>query len=525
MALNFLRAIFGRGKLTRPARVPTDEVLPLHEFDGRMQVRSIIMGWTMRFDDILDADKLNTTLCQLLEIGAWRKLGGRLREREDGKLEIHVPAEFTPKRPALRFSHVTLDMDIWKHPLGSRLPTPTNGGSVQDGADNFEEFAAPEDAPRSLEDFLTRDVAQLGLHVISFTDATIVSITWPHTMSDALGLTALVTNWAKVLAGKEDEVVPLLGVEDDPLATVGKGEMHETEEPWALRSQILGSFGWVRFILTMLWDAIRIGQCQQHMIYLPARSMQKLRETAMNDLAATMATTDTENDWHPQNIPDGRPFLTENDVLTAWMTRLAAHSLGPRSNRSIAFLNFFEVRSRLPSVFQPAHRAAYVGNFIFASWAHISALDAQKAPLGIIALRYRALLAAQTTEGQIRGLLRTFRERLAVGKRIGTMRHNSMMVTCTNWTKAKLFDVVDLGPAVVRRGTPFWETEHKPGRPVYYHAVNLRPLSVVKKGGPPKVGTQNGVNILGKDAGGNYWIMAILPPKSWPRIEDELADM
>lgn len=440
-----------------------------------------------------------------------------------------MPAEFTFKRPALRFSHETLDIAISEHPLASRLPTPTNDGSVQDGADNFEEFAAPQVAPRSLEDFLTRDVAQLGLHVISFTDVTIVSLTWPHTMSDALGLTALVTNWARVLAGKEDEVVPLLGIEDDPLATVGKGELHMTEEPWALRGQILSSLGWIRFVLTMLWDAIRIGQCQQHMIYLPARSMHKLRETATNDLAAadTANQGHTETDWHPQNIPrgGGRPYLTENDVLTAWMTRMAAHSLGPRSTRSIAFLNFFEVRSRLPCVFQPADRAAYVGNFIFASWAHVSAREALEAPLGAVALRYRALLAAQTTEGQVRGLLRTFRERMAAGKRIGTMRGDSMMVTCTNWTKARLFDLVDFGPAVVGRGAPFGGegAEHRPGRPVYYHAVNLRPLAVVKKGGPPRIGTQKGVNILGKDAGGNYWIMAILPPSSWPRIQEELA--
>lgn len=81
MPFNFLKAIFGSGKPSRPTRVLTDDVLPLHEFDGRMQVRNIIMGWTMRFDEILDADKLNVTLSRLLEFGAWRKLGGRLRER------------------------------------------------------------------------------------------------------------------------------------------------------------------------------------------------------------------------------------------------------------------------------------------------------------------------------------------------------------------------------------------------------------------------------------------------------------
>lgn len=53
----------------------------MFDFDSRPQVRNIIIGWTLRFDDILDADKLGVALSQLLEIGDWRKLGGRLRRR------------------------------------------------------------------------------------------------------------------------------------------------------------------------------------------------------------------------------------------------------------------------------------------------------------------------------------------------------------------------------------------------------------------------------------------------------------
>lgn len=81
MAFELLRAILGGGKPPRPALIPTDEILPVHDFDARPQVRDIIMGWTLRFDDILDADKLNAALSRLLEIGNWRKLGGRLRQR------------------------------------------------------------------------------------------------------------------------------------------------------------------------------------------------------------------------------------------------------------------------------------------------------------------------------------------------------------------------------------------------------------------------------------------------------------
>jgi hypothetical protein len=33
----------------------------------------------MLFNDVLDADMLNASLSRLLEIGDWRKLGGRLK--------------------------------------------------------------------------------------------------------------------------------------------------------------------------------------------------------------------------------------------------------------------------------------------------------------------------------------------------------------------------------------------------------------------------------------------------------------
>ncbi|PSR84184.1 hypothetical protein BD289DRAFT_434625 [Coniella lustricola] len=429
-------------------------------------------------------------------------------------------------------------MRVAEHPLAARLPQPTAQGSIQGGADEFEPFAAPEDAPRCLQDFLTRDVAQLGLHVVSFTDATLVSLTFPHTMCDLLGLQAIVDNWVRVLAGRENEVVPLQGVHEDPIADVGRGPLHKYEEPWLLKDHILSGFGWVRFICTMIWDAIWLGQSEQHMIYLPRASLQRLRASAMADLAAVTSDNQSVHDWHPQNV-----FLTDNDILTAWMTRVAAHSLPPQSKRSITFLQFFELRGRLPSIFQPPEKAVYIGNYIFACWAHLTAQDAQRAPLGAIAGRYRAFLAAQTTEGQVRGLLRVFRERTAAGKRIGAMKPDSMVITCSNWSKAKFFAAVDFAPAVVRAASESAEqvsgeeqpllqqnqqhhhhhqpsVKFGPGRPVYYHGLNLRPLG---SGKSKQVGAATGINILGKDAGGNYWIMAMLPPASWPLIRKELA--
>jgi hypothetical protein len=47
--------------------------------DDTKTLRGIVVTWTLRFNDVLDADSLHASLSKLLEIGDWRKLGGRLR--------------------------------------------------------------------------------------------------------------------------------------------------------------------------------------------------------------------------------------------------------------------------------------------------------------------------------------------------------------------------------------------------------------------------------------------------------------
>jgi hypothetical protein len=47
--------------------------------DDTKILRSIIVTWTLRFNDVLDPEKLHSSLASLLEIGDWRKVGGRLR--------------------------------------------------------------------------------------------------------------------------------------------------------------------------------------------------------------------------------------------------------------------------------------------------------------------------------------------------------------------------------------------------------------------------------------------------------------
>ncbi|KAK8117037.1 uncharacterized protein PG998_005318 [Apiospora kogelbergensis] len=93
----------------------------------------MVLTQTLLFNVVLDATKLHDGLAKLISKGDRRKRGGRLCKKRENCLELHVPREFTPERPAVRFSAETLGMSIGEHPLGSRLPrarmaAPAEGG-------------------------------------------------------------------------------------------------------------------------------------------------------------------------------------------------------------------------------------------------------------------------------------------------------------------------------------------------------------------------------------------------------------
>jgi hypothetical protein len=71
-----------------PSDVLEDEVYPLHALDD-IKTNRMFLSWIMRFNDVLDAEKLRDSLSRLLAIGDWRKLGGRLRFKVRMRTEPH----------------------------------------------------------------------------------------------------------------------------------------------------------------------------------------------------------------------------------------------------------------------------------------------------------------------------------------------------------------------------------------------------------------------------------------------------
>lgn len=64
-----------------PARIPTDEVIPLHVWDDSPLYRRIALYNLKVLDDVLDPEKLRGGLETLVSERTWRKLAGRLRKK------------------------------------------------------------------------------------------------------------------------------------------------------------------------------------------------------------------------------------------------------------------------------------------------------------------------------------------------------------------------------------------------------------------------------------------------------------
>ncbi|RSL48691.1 hypothetical protein CEP54_012781 [Fusarium duplospermum] len=175
--MDTIRGLFGtnpqRGQLPR---VDNDHVYLTSLLDDTHLFRDLILTWTFCFNDVLNPEKLHSSLTSLLKIGDWKKFGGRLRLNENDRLEIHVPREFTSERPAVRYTHETLDMSINNHPLGKKMPKVTEKPSIQPGAQEFEEFVVTKDDPVNGSDLFEGDKPQMSLRIVSFSDATLVSL-------------------------------------------------------------------------------------------------------------------------------------------------------------------------------------------------------------------------------------------------------------------------------------------------------------------------------------------------------------
>ncbi|KAF1977191.1 hypothetical protein BU23DRAFT_565325 [Bimuria novae-zelandiae CBS 107.79] len=302
-----MASLFGwwKGRQVQPERVPTDTVIPFYFLDGNSIFTNIIMDLSLQFDQVLDVEKLVRALEQLLEKPGWRKLRARLRRSKSGKCDYHVPAVYTPERPAISFSHTKYDIALREYPIGSTIPCPNDTIQVSGDTKAYRPLFLPPDSPTKVEDWLCTDRPQIVLHIVSFTDITLIKVTWLHSCMDAMSLHLLFTAWTAMLSGREEDVPETCGELEDPLATLGAPSTTIQEEEFLLTGKHVTGLSFIHFVLALLWDLLLHRREEIHYLILPAPFISTLQSSVFVSLPTLPPLLPTPNTADPT-----KPFLS-----------------------------------------------------------------------------------------------------------------------------------------------------------------------------------------------------------------------
>ncbi|KAM0820423.1 hypothetical protein AB5N19_06242 [Seiridium cardinale] len=482
------------GRSETRARVPPDTVVPLHFFDDTPLWRAFVLYSMFVFDDVLDPEKLRRSLAALTQRDGWRKLGARLRKNSRGGLEYHIPAEFTEDRPAISYEHIGFDITAGEHPIASRLPKPSSRPATVGSPDEFMSLFRREGGPTKVDDFLTADLPQLGLKVVSFKDKTLVCLDWPHTMMDAMGKQALLAAWILQLEGRGDEIMVNSGgaINDkDPFRELGTNPT----ESYKLADRRLSTFDLACYGLRNMVNFCRTPA--NRVVCIPASFVAELHKTALADVAGSVKA---------------EAFLSEGDVITAWWTRIVTSQLDRKSHRTVAINNAYSLRKVLAADLLP-NGTTYSSNAIGFIIVLLPIHDVLDRPLGHVALDIRAAIQDLGTRSQTEAFMSLWRT--ARGRLPPLFGDTGMyMLTFSNWNRARLFQT-DFSAAVVAGPDNELSTESRQtvGRPTY--------LQNTQSG----LKMRNAIPITGKDNHGNYWLSGYMNKELWGKVEKALTKL
>ncbi|KAI1086387.1 hypothetical protein F5B19DRAFT_498395 [Rostrohypoxylon terebratum] len=319
---------------------------------------------------------------------------------ENGNLDYHAPAYVNGKRVLFLFTHETLDISINQHPRASRFRAAPNVNAprIQCREEDWKDFIFAPGDPRFLEDYLYSDRPILGFRMITFTGATLLTMSWPHIIFDAR------------------------------LRPTEK-YMHADKQIGIRQMIILG----LRYIYHMLQDPK--SKKSGRTMFVPAIFMQHLKDKARSELKDLGADNQV-------------PFISEGDILTAWWAQQLARAQLKPSNRQVALYNVFGLRGRLGEDLLPPDRV-YVGNSFCMIPAFMTARDILMKPLGFVAAAIRKAYMDLSARDQVEALLGLSRKAQDKGTFASFGDPWMHMIICSNWAKADLFNI-DLYGALTR---------------------------------------------------------------------------
>lgn len=267
-------------------------------------------------------------------------------------------------------------MSVHEHALDGTLPVSEDRACVLDTPEELDMLLAGPGAPKSLDDWLYSDRPALAVHFISFTDATFITLSYSHSLVDGVGKREIMTNWCKVLAGRIDDVTPLADWEEDPMSIICRSPSAHEERYVHADNRLTGWHKWY-WVLRFIADRFsNRNNYRQRNVFVPVSTMTRLRQEA---------------DHHP--ITD-KAYLSDNQLLTAWLTRLACSHL-KGSHRPIGITSAVDLRGFSLRGLRPG--TVYLQNLLAYTWINTTEESLLRSPLGTAAALMRTSLKQQLT--------------------------------------------------------------------------------------------------------------------------------
>ncbi|KAM0392037.1 hypothetical protein ACHAQC_006850 [Fusarium culmorum] len=501
--MNTIKTMFGLSTTDQQPKFDDDDVYPAMLLDDTKAQRDMILHWTFHFNDVLDAEKLRTSLAMLIDIGDWRKLGGRYRINAQGRAEFHVPKTFTEARPPFQYSQRDFDMNIEDHPINRKLPRVREQPSVHTGGHELKELVTAPDNPVNGWDLLVGDKPQMALNIVSFKNRTLVTLVFSHMLMDAGGLQALLQNWSLVIAEREADASPVFGAQKDVTHEIAEGRIEDhsevfVQEELKIAPKRIKGLKMFIFVLRFFWELLWYEKPESRTIFMPKATMSRLRREALDNLN----TADGR-------VEDEKPFISEGDVLSAWIAKTVASS--DSRQLPVSILNAVNLRYRFDSIKYAT--GGYLQNLSLCQFTFLSP-SMVRGPLGPIALENRKHLTQQTTKPQIRAYLKsTIAESQSGLDAILFGESNMLLIIVTNWTKADLTQAADFSAAVLREGDGSLARKNARGYMTQIYVSSTKESFM----------SRNVMIVKGKDHGGNYWLDGCFLPKAWAKFEEQIA--
>ncbi|KAM3419055.1 hypothetical protein BST61_g5010 [Cercospora zeina] len=493
-----------------------DRVAPFHFLDEDPEYQSSVALLSLRYDAVLDTQHMLVALVKLFNRKEWHPLGGRIRHNKNGKLEHHIPVQYTHERPAFNWAVDKHETDIQVHPIASRIPAggPRTVPTIYSGIENWKHFLYPtEKLPWKLDDFLSRDISPISVQIHAFNDATLLTLGFHHCVLDAIGGSHLLQTWAAIVAEREDEVKEFREEPERDVVREIIDSGRVKPENYLFHSQRLKGFTVGRFLFSLLYESISHPHQDWRTFCLPASFVAALK---------TQATADVE----------GR-FLSEGDVISAWRNRIIAQALKLKPSKKIMMLQYYTLYGVLDEL--PAGKA-HTGNSIAKMFAMTTVGDMLGQPLGKVALSTREALSKQRTKEQAEAFLAIQAKHTVMLFGAGSQ----IMLGTSNVARAGLFRV-DFSSAIIPSANTLsspslnekvdclsnFSTKEEKSR------ITCSSAEVPSRGTPACVhiafhigvpfSLRNVGPIIGKDADGNWWLSWEMRSSAWIEVERLLA--